>query len=248
MRSVSKPETFYRQKIPRYDLIIVGVGPCGLAAALEFKQAELNYLHLESGQFAQTVHNFPTNICLFSSRNLLEIGNVRFHPKPNEPPTREEYLKYLNMVSSKLGLIVELHSKVVIITPRKNEHLMCFTKNKGTIGEAYAPNIVVASGGYYTPQLLGIPGEEQPNVYYYFQSELSFQSERVLVVGGRNSAIDDVITLVRKKAEVILSYRGARIPRKRIKPWLLPAFDNALKMAQSNFFIEQCRIPFIIDR
>lgn len=107
------------------------------------------------------------------------------------------------------------HSKVVSITPNDKDHLVRYIKKGGKIGEVYAPNVVVASGGYYTPQLLGIPGEDQPNVYHYFRSELPFHNERILVVGGRNSAVEAVIALVEKKSEVIQSYRGARIPSKK---------------------------------
>ncbi len=59
--SAPRSDNFRLRKIPRYDLILIGAGPCGLAAASEFKHAGLNYLHLESGQLAQTVYNFPTN-------------------------------------------------------------------------------------------------------------------------------------------------------------------------------------------
>jgi thioredoxin reductase (NADPH) len=233
--SAPRSDTFRPQKTPHYDLILIGAGPCGLAAASESKHAGLNYLHLESGQLAQTVYNFPTNVRLFSHPRYLEIGNVHFHPEPYEPPTREQYLEYLNKASSRLGLVVKQHSKVVSLTSNDKDHLVRYTKKRGKIGEACAPNIVVASGGYYAPQLLGITGEDQSNVYHYFRSELSFRNERVLVVGGRNSAIDAVITLIEKKAEVIHSYRGARLPRKKIKPWLLPIFDKARKRGSIRF-------------
>jgi thioredoxin reductase (NADPH) len=233
--SAPRSDNFRLWKIPRYDLILIGAGPCGLAAASEFKHAGLNYLHLESGQLAQTVYNFPTNIRLFSHPRYLEIGKVHFHPEPYEPPTREQYLEYLNMASSRLGLVVKQHSKVVGLTSNDKDHYVRYIEKGRNVREACAPNIVVASGGYYAPQLLGIPGEDQPNVYHYFRSELPFHNERVLVVGGRNSAIDAVITLVEKQAEVIHSYRGARLPRKKIKPWLLPIFDKARKSGSIRF-------------
>lgn len=227
MNSKPRFKNFRSKKIPRYDLILIGAGPCGLAAASEFKNAGLHYLHLESGQLAQTIYNFPTNVRLFSHPRNLEIGKVPFHPEPYESPTREQYLEYLNRVSFQLGLTVKEYCKVVSITSNAKDHRVCYSKKNGKISEAIAQNIVVASGGYYSPQLLNITGEDQSNVYHYFRSELSFDNEKILVVGGGNSAIEAVITLVKRNAKVIHSYRGTRLPRKKIKPWLLPQFDSA---------------------
>ncbi len=75
MNSTSRSDTSRPLKIPRYDLILIGAGPCGLAAASEFKHAGLNYLHLESGQLAQTVYNFPPNPP-FSKGGLRRIDRV----------------------------------------------------------------------------------------------------------------------------------------------------------------------------
>ena len=212
-----------------HDLILIGAGPCGLAAATKFKQSGLNYLHIEAGKLAQTIHNFPAKIKLYSNRRDLEIGDIPFQPEPDKPPTREEYLDYLSEASSRLGLEIKTNRRAISLITGNKKHLVYFSGKDGKSEEASSSNIVVASGGYYAPQLLNIPGEGQPNVSHFFNSELPFEGERVLVVGGRNSAIEAAIILAKKNAEVILSYRGTRFPRKKIKPWLLPEFDEAKK-------------------
>ena len=65
-------------------------------------------------------------------------------------------------------------------------------------------NVVVASGGYYRPQLLRIPGESAPHVSHYFDTTENHEGLRVVVVGGRNSAVEAAIELAEHDARVTL--------------------------------------------
>lgn len=210
-----------------YDLVLIGAGPCGLAAAAEFRRAGLRYIHLEAGDLAQTVRNYPHKVRLFSTRDRLEIGGIRFGPRRHESPTREEFLAYLRRVTKELGLRVRLHTPVVQIRSRDGVHLVEAERPGGAMLALSTRNIVVASGGYFSPHLLGIPGEDAPHVSHYVRTFERHRGMRVLIVGGRNSAVEAATAFARCGAHVILAYRGARIPRKRIKPWLLPPFDAA---------------------
>ncbi|MBM4053570.1 MAG: hypothetical protein FJ264_02630 [Planctomycetes bacterium] len=221
------PDAFHQKT--RYDAILIGAGPTGIAAAYEFKNAGIKYLHLESGRLAQTIFNYPKNVHLFSHRCYLQIGNVHFPGKPHEAPAREEYLDYLGKVVSQQGLKVQLHSAVVELVPGNLNHCVRYRKKDGTITEVYSQNVIFAGGGYYKPRLLGIPGEDMPHVHHYFRTDLPVKNKKVLVVGGRNSAIEASTTLAGQKAEVLLSYRGSRLPRSKIKPWILTPFDEARK-------------------
>jgi thioredoxin reductase (NADPH) len=212
-----------------YDLILVGAGPCGLAAAAIFKQAGMKYLHLESGRIAQTIYNFPRKIHLYSKRAGLEIKGVPFLPHPEQSPTREEYIKYLKSAVRKLKLRVMTRVNAQRIITGSKRHLLRAGRRDGKMAEYSARNIVVASGGYFAPVLLHIPGENQPNVSHYFHSEIPARGKTMLVVGGRNSAVEAAIMLAQKQAKVILAYRSSKLPRRLIKLWLLPQLDDACK-------------------
>lgn len=225
-----------KNNIPKYAVVLIGAGPCGLSAALEFKNASLNYLHLESGNIAQTIYNFTSNIRLYSCRKDLEIGNIRFQGNPAESPTREEYLEYLKSVSVQLKLDINRFTKAESIVKYNNEYMICYIDKNGNSNKVVSRNIVIASGGYYAPKLLGIPGEDEPYVSHFFRSELEFKNKIVFVVGGGNSAIDAINILIAKEATPILSYRGSRILKSKIKPWTLDKFENNRKKGLIKIF------------
>ena len=211
-----------------YDVGLIGAGPCGIAAAVDFKKAGLDVVQLEEGAVAQTIANFPSGMRLYSSRKVLEIEGVAFSPSPDESPNREEYLVYLNEVARRYALGIRSRMKAVKAVPNGRAYVLA-SRTDGVTKHHHVRNIVVANGGYVTPVLLGIPGEDSRNVFHFFRSDLSVEGQRILVVGGRNSAVEAAITLSDRNAEVILSYRGSRLPRKKIKPWLMPNLDAAKK-------------------
>ncbi len=90
-------------------------------------------------------------------------------------------------------------------------------------------NVVVAIGGMHRPRLLNIPGEDLPHVSHYFRDPHEYFRRRVLIIGGRNSAIEAAIRLVRIGAGVALSYRGESFDKERIKYWLWPEFSSWVK-------------------
>ncbi len=57
-----------------YDLVIVGAGPAGLAAAIAAKRAGLNFRILEKGALVNSIFQFPSQMVFFTTPDLLEIG------------------------------------------------------------------------------------------------------------------------------------------------------------------------------
>ncbi|MBN1420076.1 MAG: NAD(P)-binding domain-containing protein, partial [Planctomycetes bacterium] len=247
-RRAKTPRSGGRTPSSPHDLVLIGAGPCGLAAAAEFRRAGLRYVHLEAGELAQTVRNFARKVRLFSTRDRLEIGGVPFGPDPRESPTREEFLAYLRQVTRTLGLRVRLNTRVVRIRSRAGLHVVEATRAGRSIVSVPARNVVVASGGYYAPRRLGIPGEDAPNVSHYVRDFGGHRGKRVLVVGGRNSAVEAAAAFAQRGARVTLAYRGARIPRKMIKPWLLPPFDAARAEGRIAVFLQSPRINCLAAR
>jgi len=209
------------------DILLVGAGPAGIAAALHFRQAGLRVRHVEEGATAQTIRHFPAGVQLFSTRASLALPGFPFPGDPEGSPTREEYIAYLENSISRTGLEVETMTRAVSTEGADGLHRVTLSGADGRHRRVEACNVVVASGGYFAPNILGIPGEDLDSVHHYFRSELIRPGERFLVVGGRNSAVEAAVNIAEAGARVVIAYRKSRLPRAKIKPWLLPRFDAA---------------------
>jgi thioredoxin reductase (NADPH) len=208
-----------------YDAILVGAGPCGLAAAADFKAAGLDYLHLEQGALAQTIRLFPKGIKLYSPRADLTFAGVTFPGEQDKPPGAEEYVAYLASAARQLNLKIKTYRTITHAQIEDDTVFLQATTRTGVHEEYRARNLVVATGGHYRPVLLDIPGEDLPMVSHYFRNDKPARGQRVLVLGGGNSAVEASILLAKKGAHVIWVCRCIILPRRIIKPWLLPEFD-----------------------
>ena len=79
------------------DLIIVGAGPSGLAAAIAAQRRNLDYQVVEQGVLVNSIYRFPPSMVFFTTPELLEIGGLPF-VSPNDKPNRIEALRYYRKV------------------------------------------------------------------------------------------------------------------------------------------------------
>src|ERR671924_2311808 len=97
--------------MPIRDVLIVGAGPSGLAAAIAAKQQGLDYLVVEKGVLVNSIFNFPTHMVFFTTPELLEIGGLPL-VTPYDKPTRLESLRYYRRVVDTYGIQVAFHETV----------------------------------------------------------------------------------------------------------------------------------------
>jgi thioredoxin reductase (NADPH) len=90
--------------------------------------------------------------------------------------------------------------------------------------------LILATGGTDHPRRLNVPGEDLPHVNHYFTDPHLYFRQRLLIVGGKNSAVEAALRCHNAGAHVAISYRRDRLPEKSIKYWLLPEI-NALIQA-----------------
>lgn len=219
--------------ITRYDLIIVGGGPIGLACALEAKEANLNYLILEKGCLVNSLYNYPQNMTFFSSSERLEIGDIPF-VTTNPKPKRMEALEYYRRIQQKFALETHLFEEVLDI--KKNEAEFVVTSSKTTY---YTKKVIVATGFYDIPMLLNIPGEDLPKVRHYYDDPHYYSSQKVVVVGASNSSIDAALETYRKGAQVSLVIRGREISP-RVKYWVKPDIENRIAAGEIDVYYNSC--------
>src|SRR5262245_31239948 len=94
------------------DLLIVGAGPSGLAAAIAAKQHGLDYQVVDQGVLVNSIFRFPPQMVFFTTPELLEIGGLPF-VSPYDKPTRAEALKYYRKVVDRFDLSIAFEEHVL---------------------------------------------------------------------------------------------------------------------------------------
>ena len=205
-----------------HDLIIVGGGPIGIAIGLEAQKAGLNYLIIEKGVLVNSLFNYPVNMQFFSSSEKLEIGGVPFISKEAKPK-RDEALEYYRRIVSANNLNIQLFEAVEELQ-KMGTHFEIRTVK----AQYKSKQLVLATGFYDIPNLLGVPGEDLPKVSHYYKDPHYYARQKVAVVGASNSAIDAALECWRKGAEVSLIIRGPEVG-KRVKYWVRPDILNRIE-------------------
>jgi thioredoxin reductase (NADPH) len=205
-----------------YDLLILGAGPIGLACGIEAKKAGLNYLILEKGALCNSIYNYPVNMTFFSTAERLELAGIPFMTA-GAKPTRTEALDYYRKIYQLFQLQVNLYEAVD--TLKKEGDLFFVQTSKGSYSSR---KIVLATGFYDLPNLMHVPGEELPKVLHYYKEPWPFVGQKVLVVGGANSAVDAALECWRKGAQVSMALLGDEVDE-NVKYWVRPDIMNRIK-------------------
>ncbi|TLS50255.1 YpdA family putative bacillithiol disulfide reductase [Paenibacillus antri] len=208
------------------DVIVVGAGPCGLAAAIALQDAGIGAVVIEKYNLVHSIYRYPTNLHFFSTPELLEIGGYPF-PTPHDKPTRREALEYYRNVAQRRKLDVRPYEEATLIRKTAEGFFLVETERHG-IKRFYESRAVVVATGYFDrPNAIGIPGEELPHVSHYFTEAHPYAGTKVAIIGGNNSAVDAAMELSRVGAEPFVVYRGDAAKQK-IKPWVRPLFEGAV--------------------
>ncbi|WP_138416917.1 YpdA family putative bacillithiol disulfide reductase [Aquibacillus sediminis] len=207
--------------------IIIGAGPCGLSAALELQKRGINPLLIEKGNVVNSIYNYPTHQTFFSSSDKLEIGNIPFITEKKKP-VRNQALSYYRTVADRSNLRINSFERVTRVQKETDGFIVQTNNQEGTKMEYVAKHIIVATGYYDQPNLMGVKGEQLAKVSHYFKEAHPYFNKDVVVVGGKNSAVDATLELHKAGARITVLYRGAEYS-KSIKPWILPEFDSLVR-------------------
>jgi len=205
-----------------HDLIIIGGGPIGLACGIEAQKAGLDYLILEKGALTNSIFNYPVNMTFFSTSERLEMAGIPFMSIAAKP-TRTEALEYYRRIFFHFKLKVNLYESVQTLS--KNESSFSIKTSKGSYTTR---KIVLATGFYDLPNLMNVPGEDLPKVLHYYKEPWPFINQKILVVGGANSAVDAALETWRKGAEVTMVLLGDEVDE-NVKYWVRPDIMNRIK-------------------
>ena len=212
------------------DLVIVGGGPCGLAAAVSAQRTGLRALVIESNVVVSTIAAYPTYVRFFSTAEKLTLGGLPF-VIATEKPTRRDALAYYRSVVTYFGIPVRQRERVTAIQGQIGDFAVVSQTSAGEEKTTKAGAVVVATGYFGSPNRIGVPGEDLPHVTHLYKEGHEAFLQDVVVVGGGNSAAEASLDLWRSGARVTLVHFGPTFDKK-IKPWVLPDFTNRVKEGQ----------------
>lgn len=204
-----------------FDVIIIGAGPIGLACGIEAEKHGFTYLIIEKGCLVNSIFHYPANMTFFSTSERLEIGDVPFISHGSKP-TRKEALEYYRRVKGSWKLKVHTYEKVLSISGGAGKFSVSTDKS------TYSCRDVIISTGFFDyPNMLGIQGEVLPKVKHYYDDPHPYADQRIIIVGGGNSAVVAALETYRQGAEVTMIIQKD-ILESNIKYWVLPDIQNRI--------------------
>lgn len=209
------------------DLAVIGAGPCGLAVGVAAKRAHLACSLFDKGPVVSSLQRYPLYMTFFSTPEKLEIG-VPF-VTAGDKPTRREALAYYRRVAEHFELDVRQYHAVVRVE-RTAEGFELEAQHPGAAEPETirSRHVVYATGYFESPNLLDVPGEDLPHVSHFFVEPHPYWQQRVVVVGGGNSAVEAALELSRVNARVTMVHFLSDFDR-GVKPWVLPDITNRVK-------------------
>lgn len=206
-------------------ILIVGAGPIGLACAVSARRRGLDPLVIDSGAIANSITRYPVGMGFFTTPERLEIGG---HPLVSAGPkaTREEALKYYRGVTRVEGLRVKTWTRLAA-AERRDGRIRCLTHSRTGEQPITCDRLVLATGYFEHPNLLGIPGEALPHVSHYGDEPHLTAGLDVVIVGAKNSAVEQALNCFRAGARVTLVSRGPAL-KPSVKYWLKPDIENRI--------------------
>ncbi|RDH85731.1 MAG: 4Fe-4S ferredoxin [endosymbiont of Galathealinum brachiosum] len=191
------------------DLVIVGAGPSGIAAALSAMSHKLKFVILEQDSLGGTVSHYPRGkIVMTAPVDLPMIGKMQF-----KETTKEALMAFWEDVVKKTGLKINDRARVESISSEGNGFLV-----KTATEEYRSRAILLAIGRRGTPRKLGVPGEEQTKVVYRLIDPEQYRNQHVLIVGGGDSALEAAVSISEEAGTTVtIAYRSAAFSRAKEK-------------------------------
>jgi len=188
------------------DLVIVGAGPSGLSAGLAAATAGLKYVVLErEASLGGSLLHYPRRKMVLTQK--VELGSWGSLDKTEY--SKEGLLELLARMVDETDLNIRFDSPVDTLN-KKGEIFNILAGGR----EVRARRVLLCLGRRGTPRKLGVPGEDSSKVMYRLLDAASYQGERILIVGGGDSAIEAALGLANDDSnEVTLSYRKSKFFR-----------------------------------
>ena len=208
------------------QLLVVGAGPTGLSVGIAATRAGISCILLDRATVVSAIEKYPLGMTFFSTPEKIEIGDIPL-VTTSEKPTRRDGLIYYRRVAEHYHLDVRVRETVTAIAREADGTFVVSVRRPHDEVTYRADAIVIATGYYDQPNALGVPGEDRSHVSHYFVEGHRHWRQKVVIVGGGNSAVDAALESWRAGAEVTMILRGEAL-HPTVKAWVLPDITNRL--------------------
>jgi len=191
------------------DVVVVGCGPAGLSASLQCLERGLRFRTLErESDLGGTIRHYPRKkLVMTSAFHIPGHGKVRA-----SEIEKSGLINLWREVIAETGLEIDCGKTVLEVNHCNGSGFKVITQDE----QYRARRVVLAIGRRGVPRKLGIPGEDLPNVAYALREPEAYVGDRILVVGGGDSAVEAALALSEEEgSRVTVSYRGDRFTRIR---------------------------------
>jgi thioredoxin reductase (NADPH) len=211
-----------RARTGMLDVLIIGCGPAGLSASVNCLHHKLRFETLEKEDIGGTVRYYPRKkIVMTAPVQVPGYGKLGFRELP-----KEELIGVWEDIIARTGLEVRTGETVSAV-----HHGDGYFEVASSKGAYTAKHVVLAIGRRGVPRKLGVKGETLPKVIYSLREPEVFQRDRILVVGGGDSAVEAALALSEQQGNrVTISYRREQFAR--LKPRNLELVERALAAGQ----------------
>ncbi|WP_228838999.1 flavin-containing monooxygenase [Nocardia amamiensis] len=173
-----------------FDAIVIGAGQSGLAAARALLDHGLTPVVLEAGP--EPVGSWPhyyDSLTLFSPAQYSALPGIAFPGDPDHYPHRDEVIDYLRHYAATLDADTRTGHRVEAVDHDGD----AFTARTDTATTFTAPRLIAATGGFGTPHIPTLPGQDSFTGKLLhasrYRSPLEYTGQNVIVVGAGTTAV-----------------------------------------------------------
>lgn len=187
------------------DVAILGAGVAGVSAAMECRKHNLSYVILEAEEPFATIADFPKKkpIYLYPTE-MKPTGDLNV-----SAGVKEDLLKELCLQLERSDLQIQSGFRATHVE-RSGDLLVVRSDSDASIK---ARRVIVAIGRTGDFRHLNVPGEDLEKVFHQLYDPAAFAGQKVLVLGGGDSAAEAAIAIAEAGGEVTLSYRSRELTR-----------------------------------
>lgn len=200
------------------DVVIVGIGPAGLSAAIAAQQFKLRYVGLEQDRVLATIDAYPKGKYVFFKPETMDSRSPIAVEGAGEQ--REKILESWTGTMKSNGVLINEGESCKSVKKAEDGDYFVVQTEKGVEREKVgyrARRIVLALGNRGTPMKLKVPGEElkitrdertEDKVKYKLTDPAVYKQKRIVVVGAGNSAIEAAVDLVARRNGDQITFRN----------------------------------------